>query len=330
MTVLQYNSTQPYNADATYDGALASAVVACPAGIVETDVYISPDGEEYPLHNPPNRSILTEEGFGMPSIDYITQRGPFQHGVSLIDHFLQPRIVQYVIRNNFTSRSNYWNGRTTLLNILRPGRTGLPAVGYLQRRLTNGDSRRLDVLIQQGPKFEPRAPNRWDEWSFTETLRFVALNPILYHPTQQSLAFAPAVVQLIFPVTFPITFGGFVGTIVVSYDGTWIEYPTIEITGPLTDVVIQNVSTNENITLNTMIPAGYTVTFNLLYGQKTVTRNDGVNMIGYVSDDSDLFSFHLAPDPEVVGGLNNIFIFGSDASVASAVVIRWYRRYIGL
>ncbi|MCI0551432.1 MAG: exo-alpha-sialidase, partial [Anaerolineae bacterium] len=58
--------------------------------------YIGPDGQVYPLvtpHLPVGRFVMNFSGFGMPPFDYVTQRGPFQHGETVRDFFARPRIV---------------------------------------------------------------------------------------------------------------------------------------------------------------------------------------------------------------------------------------------
>ena len=53
--------------------------------------YITPDGVEYMLSPPV--WVLQEDGFGMPPIEYVTQRGPLQHGETVKNLFLRPRTI---------------------------------------------------------------------------------------------------------------------------------------------------------------------------------------------------------------------------------------------
>lgn len=299
--------------------------------VTERLVYIDPEGVKYPLHTPPSRVVLAEEGYGLPPIDYITQRGPLQHGVSVLDAFLQPRSIQVTIRQNFKDRAAYWNGRNSLLDAIRFNKSHTLEPGHLLKYMSNGEKRQIDVLIASGPGFSPKRGG-WDENAFTEVLRFTANNPVWYDPTLRSTTFSVANSgsQLSFPATFPIEFNAFGGTVNISYDGTWLEYPTILITGPITSPVIENVTTGESIELDTTIAAGRVVTVDLTYGSKTVTFDDGTNYIGYVSSDSDLDSFHLEPAPDAPGGVNEIRVGGSATSSATAVEIQWYRRFIGV
>ena len=78
------------------------------------------------------------------------------------------------------------------------------------------------------------------------------------------------------------------------------------------------------------LAAGVTVTFDLRYGYKTVTDNLGNNLIGTLTTDSDLATWHLAPDPEAPGGVNSIAVSGFYGSADSSIQILYKTRYIGI
>lgn len=237
-----------------------------------------------------------------------------------------------MIRNNYCDREAYWVGRAGLLNAIRPNRQLTPTgvqPGQLIMQLPNGDQRAIDVFISEGPRFEPSQVGVWDEWAFAEILRFTAYDPVIYDPVQQSTTFT-ADAELVFPITFPITFGSLAMTTNVAYSGTWLEYPVFVVTGPITGIVITNLTTGESITLNYAVPGGVSVTIDLSYGAKTVVDSLGNNLIGSVSPASDLGTWHLAPDPEAPGGVNQVEVTGTGVSGASSVVMTWYTRYFGL
>lgn len=296
--------------------------------------YIAPDGTLYPLHVPAaiGRWVISEAEYGMPPVEYSTTTGPAQHGETVRDYRLTPRTVQLLIRQQFCGRSEYWSGRAGLLDAIRPNRQVLFTAaqpGVLRKTLPDGSRRSLEVFITQGPRFEPRSAGIWDEFAFQEVLRFTAYNPVWYDPTQKSSSFTPDN-ALVFPITFPITFGALDDTNNIAYAGTWFEYPTIELTGPMLSPRIENLTTGEVIQLTYEIPAGDVVTIELAYGSKTVTDSNSVNLIGTVTTDSDLADFHLAPDPEAPGGVNQVQITAGGISAASGAVVSWYNRYIGI
>jgi hypothetical protein len=311
-----------------------------PSGrIIEFDQYITPDGITYNLHAPAVRSVLSDEGLGMPPIEYTTERGPSQHGVSIKDHFLRPRLVQMILRQSGFSRTNRWYNAGELLAMLNPSRTvgwtpgvsvTAPTQGTLRKYMPNGSHLDLKVVIVEGPKFEPRGDKTWDEWGYTETLRFQANDPLLYDPVQKSSMFGSPSVGLLFPTSFPIVFGQLNATVSVTYGGNWDTFPGIVLTGPLTNPRIYNHTTGEFIGFTVTVGSGQTMTIALTYGNKSATLNDGTNMLPFIDDPNDLATFHLACDPVAPGGVNQIQVVGGGTSLASAATLTWYNRYLAI
>lgn len=306
----------------------------------EFDYYITPDGETFNLNDWGGTWLLSGDGFGMPPMEFKTTRGPFQHGETPIDFFLLPRTIQYQFRLSECNRERYYQFRNTVLNYLRPSRQWVNTfeAGVLRKILKDGTQRDIKVMVGSGPTFGFRN-DAWDEWGSTNTLRFIAHDPVFYDPTLNNVPVSMGIStsNLVFPITFPITFGDTVAYVTqnIVYLGTWISYPTIIIVGPFGNPTIINESIDEKIELNYFIPAGRTVTINLEYGHKTITDNAGNNLIGTLTYDSDLATFHLAPYPEayeplLTRGTNSIRVIGSGLSPVSAMYIRYYTRYIGI
>lgn len=301
--------------------------------------YYSPDGEVYRFDTE-TKFLMSETGLGMPPIEYITQKGPFQHGETYYDYRLQPRTIQIVHRRNACSRIEWWNNRANILNLLRPNRqtVGDFSLGTLRKVLTDGSVRSIDVIIQEGPAFRARDNDVWDEWGIMETLRFIAPDPTFYDPTlnTESWTLNPDTVdQLEFPFTFDGTDMAFRQYVinddhVVTYTGTWMSYPTIEITGPIIEPKITNESTGEVIYLNYDVESGEVVTITLEFGNKSVSSDVRGNIIGTVDSISDLATFHIAPDPEVADGINTLNVTGGGADGTTEVDIKYYTRYIGI
>lgn len=305
-----------------------------------TILYISPAPERrvFELITPhdPGRWVISFSGWGTPPIEYITQRGPFQHGVTPKDFFLRPRVIQMLIRHNFRDRDAWWDGRAAILNEIRPNRQASATAvvpGTLRMVTTDGSVFDLNVFIQEGPRFEPRQSSQWDEWSFQEVLRFVAHDPIAFTPTPIEFLFTIVLdSDLVFPITFPITFGsGEVDlTPNINYTGTWLSFPVIVITGPLEDVRIDNVTTSEKLELSANVAAGRVVTIDTTEGVKTVTDDLGNNLLGILTSDSDLATFHIAPDPEAPLGVNAMRLRGKHPTHETSVEIRYFTRWFGI
>ena len=306
--------------------------------IVEFAEYITPDGETYKFESH-ERFLMSWTGMGMPPIKYLTQQGPLQHGESIIDYRLQKRIIQLVYRKNDCTRQGYWDSRADLLDFLRPNRQAVGELnpGQLRRVFPDGEMRDIDVMIEQGPVFMPRNTGTWDEYGITETLRFIAADPTFYDPTEDSSSWVFAVDDhLVFPFAFDgadLMFGLDVANVdlAITYTGTWFAFPTITLVGPLRGVVITNESTEEVIRLNHNISIGETVTITLDYGNKSIESDLSGNIIGFITDESDLATFHLAPDPEAPGGVNTINIVSTGVDIANSVAtVSYNTRYIGI
>jgi len=197
-------------------------------------------------------------------------------------------------------------------------------------------------LINYG--FVSRTPGRWDEWGFTETLRFIAHNPIFFNPVKKTITIDPLTTPVVppaeweLPWEFPMWFGEtayFISTashpaLTFSYPGTWLEYPVITIVGPALGLILTNVTTGEFLRFNYAIPAGDTVTVTLDPGNKTVIDNHGTNLAGTLSSDSDFTEFHIACEPEAPLGVNVLTIAVAGTTAASSLKIDYYERYIGI
>lgn len=315
--------------------------------IIEFDKFITPDGETYNFHDGFDHFLMSFSGFGMPPINYITERGPYQHGETPIDFFLQPRVLQMVHRRQARSRSGYWDARKDLLDYLRPNRyvtAGVLGEGALRKILPNGDTRDIDVLVESGPEFSARGGG-WDEFAFLEQIRFIANDPTFYDPTLVSSVFSlSSLAHLVFPVTLTSSFGiaedGGKDMLFFSssidddddfqYMGTWLTYPTIVITGPAENPTITNQTTGKKIELDYNVSAAEVVTIDLAYRVKTVENGSGTNLIGTVTTDSDLGDFALVPAPLAPAGVNTIQVAFGGADSNSEVEISYYTRYIGI
>lgn len=299
--------------------------------------------------------LINFSGYGSPEIEYITQRGPFQQGVSVLDYRLNPRVVRLLHRRTADCREQYWNNRAELLDKNRPNRqlANTFNAGILRKIYTdlNGEQvRDLKALLDVGPLFRPSDAATWDEYALEEDLRFIAFDPILTNPAQISATWVLGALENLVFYESPdwedrlvfqgdgLNSGGIwfgetsLGDILnVTYTGTFLSFPTIIITGPLENVRILNNTTDEKIELNYDISVGETVTINLDYGVKTIQNNFDTNLLGTATSDSDIATFHIAPYPEAPGGVNELQVFGDGAvSGQTEVRITYNERYFGI
>lgn len=114
----------------------------------------------------------------------------------------------------------------------------------------------------------------------------------------------------------------------IAYAGDVDSYPVITITGPLANPVITNITTGDvlDFTGGTVGTAEIWI-IDTRYGRKSALSGT-TSVASYLSEDSDLSTFRLVPDPLATGGTNTIAVESTNAGTASSVVISYYNRYL--
>lgn len=292
--------------------------------------YITYTGETIQLHSPPTRAVMNMTGWGYPAVNTHNISGPFQHGTSLLGYRFQPRNITLDIVKNNCSRTEWWEERTRLIDKLGLQTTNpnLPELGRLQWEYIENDQykqRALDCYISRGLGYDPRPT-----WGILESLTFVAPDPIIYDPTQITTTIDTFNEELELPVTFPFILGARTATENVTYAGSWFEFPIIEVDGPTNGLYIENTTLDILIKLNYTVATGDTVVIDLRQGKRTVTNDNGDNLIQYVTADSNLSQFVLERDPIVTDGVNSFFVSLYDIDTTTEVRIKYYNRYVGI
>ncbi len=306
----------------------------------EVNQLITPDGKIITLDGVDDISMpIPFDGQGLPPVEYVTQQGPQQHGKTVISYRLQPRLMQAVVRWNGRNRKMYWDLRSELLDLLRPNRIqvgSVPNKCQLRKIFPDFTIRDIDVLVDQGPNFSP-GNGDWDEFSFEEAIRFIAHDPTFYDPNVETLSVSmSAIGQLSVPIHVPIHFGPGIQTVItpIAYVGTWLTYPVITMTGPLTAVIITNQTTGEEIQFTKQLGIGQRAVIDTRFGIKSVvdpdlpTTDPNYNLIGYVF--GDLGTFHLDPAPQAVGGVNTVSIYIVSPGGSGSVAFEYNARYFGI
>ena len=99
-------------------------------GRPEHDQILIPGaGDTYETHNLltllgfNTSKLRSYQGFGLAPLHFITQRGPFQDGETVLDMRYDTRTIQIAIADTLYTRSEYWDTRYDLLDLLRPNRS---------------------------------------------------------------------------------------------------------------------------------------------------------------------------------------------------------------
>lgn len=269
--------------------------------------------------------------FGAPPTEFLTRRGYKQDGSTEIAYLLGDRDIPITLYRAATcDRQTYWDNRAELLNFLRPNRNG-PMVFTILR--PDGSLRSITVRANPGLTFPP-TQQQDNSWMIDQGIEFIAFNPLWYDTAATELVMSSASqTQLVFPITFPISFGTNnqqFTTGVITYTGTWKEYPTIVLTGPYTTATITNETTGISIYMAVAIAAGEQRIITLTPGEQSVTDASGNNKFSDLGPLTDLVNFNLRPDPEVTDGMQTITVTMVDGTGASAAELDYRARYFGI
>lgn len=284
-------------------------------------------GDSYAFAGP--TYVMEHDGLGLVKPRRAVRSGPQQHGQSLSNALLEPRIISLKLHFACTSETQLGIERDMISEMFSQVNTPI----YLDVGLPDGTTRRLDVCYYDGLTAARTAgdPN----YSAVDVLQMIADDPIAYDSTPYALQFdiSGGGTAFLIPTPVPILIGAAAidDNFIVHYEGTWATFPIIRVTGPIDDLVIYNDSTSEKLDFTgTDIAGGEYLEIDLRYGYKTVTDNLAADRTDALTIDSDLATFHLAPHPEVDSGLNDMRVTGDNITGATKVTITYYVRYWGV
>lgn len=253
---------------------------------------------------------LGDQGFGLAPLHRITTRGPMQDGDSDIDFRLDPRVLQVplIVQNTNTSQPRFQSYviRRNLLSIFRPQDSGILSVESIGTSLL---SRSINVQVLGGLTFDVDP----SEFHVRTVVQFRADDPTWYDEVSTPF------------LSIPNTQFGVVQA--TTYAGQWQAFPTILVTGPVTNFTLTNAARAQTLNVPGTIAAGTTYYFDLRYGYKTVytgPNQTGSNVIANLNPASNLATWSLVP------GVNNITASGTGITAATNVYLSWQNRYAGV
>ncbi|MFA6271165.1 MAG: hypothetical protein WC657_08230, partial [Candidatus Paceibacterota bacterium] len=224
------------------------------------------NGTEYSLDNGTYCYWIGDDGLGMSPLHRLSERGPLQHGNTDRGYRLDPRQVRLILDVIETTRAEMFTSRSALLNIFKPGTSPI----ILKLELDAGTYYLDCHYIGQAamPSSERMG------WNQTVVVDLVANDPTFYDADGSSYVFAIAAGgdTMEVPTAIPMTVGASVvnASEAITYAGTFLSYPVVRITGPITDCVITNNSTGEKLDFTGVtIAAGDYYVIDCRYGYKT-------------------------------------------------------------
>jgi hypothetical protein len=278
-----------------------------------------------------NYKHLNNDGFGMSPLHRITERGPMQHGDTDRDYRLDPRQVQLITLIMGTSEADYYDKREELLRYLSP-------LAVTKLRVTQGDGtiRQLDTYCVSGPYYSTRDAFRSQYHRAGFTLK--ANDPTWYDPAGAGVTFDlgggdGSGLHIPFEIPFEVGTATLDVDKTIDYPGTWHSFPhLIRITGPITNPVITNVTTDEVIDFTGItIAAGDYYDLDLRYGYKTAVDDTGASVLDELTADSDLATWHIeAASNASTSKINVINVSGTVVTSATSVAISYFVRYLGI
>lgn len=270
-----------------------------------------------------------DDGLGLAPLHRLSERGPLQHGDTDRGYRLDPRTIRLVLDIVATSQDAFEHARLSLLHIFKPNTSPIK----LKFAMVNGtyymDCYTMGAIPM--PSVDRMA------WNQTVVIELKANDPTFYDPELNVHTYT--VVGGADTGEIPMPVPSFVGigsssvsiTENIVNEGTADVFPQIHLSGPLEDPVITNNSTGETLSFNgTHIAAAHYYNIDCRYGYKTIIDNHDVNQIAALTDDSDLVSFHLGTDPDVVDGANSITVTAGGMDNDSRIVMYYYTRYVGI
>lgn len=270
--------------------------------------------------------LVSAIGVGMGPVRRLSERGPFQHGVTDVGFRYDPRVINLVTALTAESLGDADTARDLLAWVCTPGSAAL--------RLTcvrdDGATRQIDAHVIGMVDTPVQKSERLGTMQ-RALVQLQAPDPSWYDPNGLSLVLeqiSSGVVGFQIPLEVPWvqTVGGAIdSTDTVNYAGTWPEYPIIYLTGPLQNPVLTHVTLGLTLDFTGItIASGKTYIIDLRYGYKTVTDGDGNNAIDELSADSDLAEWRLAP------GANDINLTAVNGNSNSSARLSYMLRYAGL
>jgi len=269
--------------------------------------------------------IVGAVNWGMAPSHRITQRGPFQDGDTDVDFRLDPRVLSIPFVAPANDADESFAVRNALLQVFKPGNDTWQLLVSFGAEPT----RVIDVKSVGGLTMDTDAK----DFTVRGVIQLRAADPVWSdrYVTTVNLTASLFGTPTPYPKPYPVPYGaGSVNNITtINYLGSWVSYPTIQCTGPATDLTIVD-GLGNLIVFDSIIPAAQTWTIFLEYGTKTVIDQNNVNQFAALNINSDIVNWGIFPDPTVLDGVNTISVSATDTTTDTLVTLYYNSRYIGV
>lgn len=302
-------------------------------------VYAYIAGTRYVLRNVKGYVIEKITGLGIPNVRRQFSRGAFQQGKTDLGYRSDSRLIGItwaLVDNDLWGLDDL---RQELYSIFRPREDDPVSLRFVlpSKRIRQADVNLIDVM---------EAEDTDSYGAQRVTAVFEAADPRLYDPRQQTVDFNLITYNdgwtIPWPIPWPIGQSAVNTTEVINYaSGDRLadqEFPVIRIFGPLRNVIVENLTTGESLDFTAeggvAIGLGEFVEIDLSYGVKTAVDQNGNSVERFLTDESDLATWHLSYNTELLDsgnrstGSNTIRVRGNAASTVTRVEIAYFNRYV--
>jgi hypothetical protein len=299
-------------------------------------------GQVYDLNDGDEIRLLAYD-LGLASIRRLAQRPPAQLGDTDLGWRMDARFIDLFWVVKGVSLIDYRDVRARFLEVWLPRDDAVVLTFSFEDR-----TRALDLFLDGELAWTDRAGT-------VEKVSgvFKAPDPRLYDPEIRTLLFDLAGAGAggagwAIPWAIPWAIGSDVLNLALTFDYAGLsrlaapEFPFIRIRGPIDDPVITQETTGEVIDLSAN--GGVSLADTTEYvdidlagpdrrDSKTIRDQDGNSADEFLSTDSDLATFHIAPageklfDGSFATGENTIRVTGTNATNQTIVSINYYDRY---
>lgn len=252
----------------------------------------------------PNVRLRSVEGLGMPDVKHFTEDYAQREGEAYLGSRLKPRRIDFSFQLVYDTEADLWTARDDLIRVVAALEDG----AYLTVTLPNGDVRQIIVRYSGGLTLPRNLGHNLSQQVYV--LECIAHDPLFYDPTTVTLFYDNTDLGNSLPI---------------SNLGSWITYPEILITGPLTGPTVELAGGTKLLDLSAYSIAGAeVVTIDLKPGHKTIISSVAGNILPYLIDASDLATFCF----EV--GNNTLEVYGGGSSGATAFAMAYQHLFVGM
>lgn len=290
--------------------------------------------------------VIAYDGLDMPEIEGFHADYVGQDGLTDLGYRLKPRHFALKVRIEETPE-NYHDARRALIEIFRPERV------ESELRFVLRDQSEFAIRFRvTGPMLDDDGRAQGTRAIVhTAVVSCLATDPTFYSPYERTVSFYPlrgedntTITGMPVPLPVPVVVGPSVynRAAIILYAGSYPSRPRVRIHGPITNPVIENVTTGERLPFTAegglVLVDGHWIDIDLGAGIATAVDHNGNYVDGYLSEENDLASFHIGYAGEIVGsgdtvpedGRNVIRLIGEGMTTSTRVDLRYYERFIGV